>query len=96
MLIYLACVLYITLFSRSMDMSGEQRELFWSYKAMFEGDTSLGREILLNIGLFAPFGFIVSMLFDKAETWVNILLTVIISLAVSAAVEYSQLVFHHS
>ena len=75
-------------------MSGEQRELFWSYKAFFEDDMRLGKLIFLNIGLFVPFGFIVSMMFDKTKAWVNVLLTVIISFAVSVAVEYSQLVFH--
>ena len=34
------------------------------------------------------------MVFDKAKWWVNVLLTVIVSFIISAAVEYSQLFFH--
>ena len=59
-LLYLALVLYYTVFMRSPDFYLHQFELFWSYKKWLTGNWKLGREIFGNIGMFIPFGFLLS------------------------------------
>lgn len=59
-LLYLALVLYYTVFMRSPDFYLPQFELFWSYEKWFAGDWVLGKEILCNISMFIPFGFLLS------------------------------------
>lgn len=60
LLFYLAIVLCYTVFMRSSGFYLPQYELFWSYKRWLAGDWGLGREILYNIGMFIPFGFLLS------------------------------------
>ena len=59
-LFYLGLVLWFTVFSRAFDFHTPQLELFWSYKKWIAGDWKLGREILLNMGMFIPFGFLLT------------------------------------
>lgn len=59
-IIYFLTVLRFTVFNRSVQFSAAPPELFWSYKAWFAGDANLGREILANIAMFIPFGFLLS------------------------------------
>ena len=63
--IYLLTVFWFTISKRSFQFSTAQLELFWSYKAWLAGDTSIGREILANVAMFVPFGFLLSSLFSK-------------------------------
>ena len=59
-LLYSVLVLWYTVFNRTTDFYGSQFEWFWSYKKWLAGDWKLGWEILGNIGMFMPFGFMLS------------------------------------
>lgn len=60
-LVYLLIILYITLFSRHGSLLRTCRvDLFWSYALWFEGNSGLGKEIVLNIALFVPYGYFLS------------------------------------
>ena len=57
-LVYLLIILYITLFSRHGSLLRTCRvDLFWSYSLWLEGNSDLGKEIILNIALFVPYGY---------------------------------------
>ena len=58
--IYVFTVLWYTVFKRNIAIHNAQFELFWSYKKWFAGDTDLGQEIIANIVMFLPFGFLLS------------------------------------
>ena len=60
LLVYIFTVLWFTVLKRSSGYHVAQFELFWSYKRWFAGDTDLGNEIMANIAMFIPFGFLVS------------------------------------
>ena len=59
-LIYMATVLWYTVLKRSTGYHVAQFEFFWSYRKWFAGDKDLGNEILANIAMFIPFGFLFS------------------------------------
>lgn len=51
------------MFKRTLVIHNAQFELFWSYKKWFAGDTDLGYEILANMAMFIPFGFLCSAVY---------------------------------
>ncbi len=62
--IYLLCVIYITLLSRSSSLSRHLTiNLFRSYRLWFSGNRARGRAILQNIALFIPCGYLFSAAF---------------------------------
>ena len=63
LLMYLLTVLWFTVLKRSTGYQVAQLELFWSYRKWFAGDTDLGREILANIAMCVPLGFLLSAVF---------------------------------
>lgn len=80
-------ILFATVLFRVPNPQKPQLELFWSYKAWFAGNASLGREIVLNILLFVPFGF--SMALITKKNWV----VIVAALVLTAASEVVQLLF---
>ncbi len=54
----MAIVLWYTVFIRSPWFHDAKLELFWSYKRWIAGDWGSGRQILGNIAMFVPFGFL--------------------------------------
>lgn len=58
--VYILTVLWYTVFKRGFAVHNAQFELFWSYKKWYAGDADLGKEILANIVMFIPFGFLLS------------------------------------
>lgn len=53
------CIVYITLFTRTVSLSRELgTNLFESWRAFIAGDKTIGQGILLNIGMFIPFGYL--------------------------------------
>ena len=60
LLFYLFTVLWYTVLSRSIDYQPARFELFRSYRRWFAGDAELGRQIILNILMLVPFGFLLS------------------------------------
>ena len=57
---YIFIVLCLTVFNRSLRINNAQLDPLWSYKEWLAGDTDLGNEILANMAMFVPFGFMLS------------------------------------
>lgn len=57
LLLYVGFILYMTLINREAVVNNLETELFWSYRQWFE-DPGLRNEIVENMLLFMPFGFI--------------------------------------
>lgn len=84
-IIYTACILYITLFSRTPSLSHTVRPIpLWSYIRWLEGNGSSGRSILLNIVLFIPIGFFLRSVFKSRY------FAVLACLALASAIEAIQ------
>jgi glycopeptide antibiotics resistance protein len=62
---YIFIVLWLTVLHRSLSISNAQLDPLWSYKEWLAGDTDLGNEILANIAMFVPFGFMLSAVLPK-------------------------------
>ena len=91
LVVELAAIMAFTLLFREV---GTQRsyelQLFWSYRAWIFGKSiALGMEILNNILLFFPLGFVLTDALAGCRLWMVIL----ISGAISSLVELSQLYF---
>ena len=57
---YIFIVLCLTVFHRSLRINNAQLDPLWSNKEWLAGDTELGNEILANMAMFVPFGFMLS------------------------------------
>ncbi|MBQ6927335.1 MAG: VanZ family protein [Oscillospiraceae bacterium] len=77
-LLYGSTVLWFTVLKRSAVFSPAKTELFWSYRQWLDGNQKIGRQILLNIAMFFPFGFFLGGLLKRRAR--------LITVAVSAAV----------
>lgn len=91
LVVEIVAIAYFTIFFREQGESHiYELELFWSYKKwILEGSVAFGLEILNNIVLFFPFGFILTDALRRCPFWAVLLS----SLAVSGCIEMSQLVF---
>ena len=91
LVVEIVAIAYFTIFFREQGESHTyELELFWSYKKwILEGSVAFGLEILNNIVLFFPFGFILTDALRRCPFWAVLLS----SLAVSGCIEMSQLVF---
>lgn len=86
-ILYIFTVLWFTVLKRSTGFHTAQFELFWSYRKWFAGDVELGKEIMANIAMFIPYGFLMSAvltsrLSGKARTAVVIGSALIFSLLI--------------
>ena len=86
--IYLAALLWVTLLMRIGTFIRHIYFPFWSYKAAITGDFAILIQILENILLFVPFGFLCSSLFQWSKK--RILITACI---LSILIETSQWLF---
>lgn len=91
LLIELAAIGYFTVLFREAGTSySYEFELFWSYKKwIFEKNVGLGMEIINNILLFFPLGFILTDVYKKCPLW----LVTAHAFIISSCVEISQFVF---
>lgn len=64
---FLVSVLWYTVLKRHIGFHAPRMELFWSYKLWFSGDWDYGKEILGNIAMFIPFGFLLACLTEKRK-----------------------------
>ena len=64
-IIYIFTILWFTVFNRTPRFHTAQFDLFWSYKEWIRGDWELGKEIIANIAMFIPFGFLLSSFLSK-------------------------------
>lgn len=94
-ILYLLTVLYFTVLTRPIGLHTAQFELFWSYRAAFAGDFDLGREIIANIAMFVPFGFLASCLLQTYGRLNRrmLIITAIVGMIASLTIEILQLVF---
>ena len=68
LLLYTLALLYITLFSRSRSlMSVVHLDALWTYKLWFTRGWYYVKQALLNIALFAPFGWLLSAVGDAGR-----------------------------
>ena len=89
-LLYVILVLWFTVLSRPVGFHTPQLELFWSYKKWLAGDWAFGREILGNIGMFIPFGFLLTAtIVSQKRTGLKVLFAGIIF---SSTIEMLQLI----
>ena len=77
-------------------------ELFWSYKRAFAGDKGLAVEIVLNMVMFLPMGFLITYVIEFIAAYVRkrgfrkavVRLSLLVGLVCSAAIEVLQLLLH--
>jgi glycopeptide antibiotics resistance protein len=88
LLLCLFVILYETILFRSrQDLMRFEVIPFWSYGKAFAGKTFYLKEILLNILLYIPFGFMMPAVFRKMKVWQMIL----VFLFFSCGIELIQL-----
>lgn len=92
LILHIFFMLYMTLLNRNFGKSVDyELVLFWSYKRMFfRPGMALFNQIVLNIILFLPFGFLISGLIKRSHFIFRVSL---IALLFSILIELSQLVF---
>ena len=79
--IYLLCILFITIFSRTPSLVRTVRPIpLWSYIDWVKGNWSRGLSIGLNIVLFIPLGYLLTPLWKSR--WISILVCFAITLAI--------------
>lgn len=90
LLVFLVMVFGSTVFTRNPSMIREyELELFWSWKAAFQGSREMLTEILLNLILLFPAGVLLPFVFYRRVKWWESLLA---GLVISVVIETSQLV----
>lgn len=88
-LIYVFTVIWFTVLKRSVSLQTPQFEVLWSYKKWLAGDWELGIEILGNMAMFFPFGF---LLMELCRAKGKVILIAISALLFSLTIETLQLV----
>ena len=87
-LFYLFTVIWFTVLKRSTSFEIAQFEVFWSYQRWFRGDWGLGVEILCNVAMFMPFGFLLMVLCRRKGKAILIIFAAVLF---SLTIETSQL-----
>ena len=88
---YLFFLLVVTLFDREpVGYRQYKGELFWSYRAALAGNRMLRAEVLWNVLLFVPIGYLFSDLLPRRKKWLACLIGAILTFAV----EETQLLTH--
>ena len=93
LIIYIGFIIYTTLLCRELkDYREYNFQLFWSYQRFFDDVRPQGRQILLNILFFIPFGVLVSLCLDGSGKR-KLAFTAISACLLSGLVEFLQLLF---
>lgn len=86
----IGAILYKTILFRHVSSEMRYNLMpFWSYKAAFAGNTGLAEEIILNILLYVPLGFVLRSFSPRSKLWQCVL----VSFLISFSTELVQLVF---
>ena len=93
---YVFYILYLTLLCRTPRTFYQYNyKLFWSYQYFFDQDHPQGRQIILNILFFVPFGFLLSAVLNsfhiKSKKKI-FLITIVAACLLSATIEFLQLI----
>lgn len=92
--IFVVCILCVTNTSRYLVSYRANMEPFWSYKEAMRGNQFIIKEVLLNIALFAPVGFMLAALSGGSTAIRRILIATLGGLILTAIVEGLQYIFH--
>ena len=85
------CILYITLLSRTDSLNRRIHAIpFRRWSTWLSGDLSLGREIIENIALFVPFGYLISAFFSASDRKIRAILTLFLGIMLSLGIEVYQ------
>lgn len=90
LIIYSFGLLVFTVISRRTSNYKPLLEFLWSYKAVIAGETKYIPEILGNIAMFVPVGFLCAVIFANKK----ILPVILSGFAFSLCIEICQLIFH--
>ena len=94
---YVFYILYMTLLCRTPRTFYQYNyKLFWSYQYFFDQDHPEGRQIILNILFFIPYGFLLSALLNNFQIKSKkkvFLITCISGCFLSIVIELLQLIF---
>lgn len=99
LLCYFLIIAYITLLCRKQMLVADTDRMFpfWSYVSWAHGDWMTGVQIIQNVMMFVPFGFILcwclSGVLKAAPARRCALISVLVSLGFSICIESSQLIF---
>ena len=95
LLIWFGIVLSLTVLGREpFDGRHFQPELFWSYRSAQMKETWFVRQIIGNVIMYMPFGFLFPFLLEeKLSGWKLFVITLIAGLAVSFTTESMQYLF---
>ena len=89
LLLYLCCVVCITLLSRGDSLKRIFRvDVFTSWQMWFEGNAARGRSVLQNIALFVPMGFFLTQVVPERKY--KFPAAVLLGFAVSLLIETIQ------
>lgn len=92
LILYIGFIIYTTLLCREpRDYREYNLQLFWSYQRFFDDIEPQGRQILLNILLFIPFGVLVLLCVNGGRKQ-QLVFTVISACLLSGTVEFLQLI----
>ena len=93
LVLYIGFIIYTTLLCREPgDYRQYNFQLFWSYQRFFDDIEPQGRQILLNILFFVPFGVLVPFCVDG--NWKRkLVFTVASACLLSGTVEFLQLLY---
>ena len=101
--LYYYLVLMSTVFTRPEHPGMRYKlEPFWSYKLAYAGNTELAKEIVLNIIMFIPMGFLITYVVDSLKMTYNkrvfrqvvLRLSLLVGIVCSAMIEILQLLLH--
>lgn len=95
LLIWLGIVLSLTVLGRKpYDGNHFQPELFWSYKYGYKAGTGFMLQMIENVIMYMPFGFLFPFLLEgKLSGWKLFAVTLVAGLAVSFSTEFMQYIF---
>ena len=95
LLVWFFIVLSQTVFGRKpFDGNHFQPELFWSYRSVQMKEAWFVRQIIGNVIMYMPFGFLFPLLLNrKLSGWKVFAITLIAGLAISFSTEFMQYIF---
>lgn len=91
LIFYLASIYMITISARNVTAEANmQSELFWSYKLIARGNRRIFLQVIYNVIMFIPYGFLSSIMSKSKAKWF-VLLT---GFMLSVIIELTQLFTH--
>lgn len=92
LILYIGFIIYTTLLCREpRDYWEYNFQLFWSYQRFFDDIQPQGRQILLNILFFIPFGVLIPLCVNGSRKQ-KFTITVVSACLLSGIVEFLQLI----